>query len=217
MSFIQNAFGELGNPVDMLFRRPGSNKRVMSKQLILSSSVEVAFIDPVDGKEISLFQADSINKTKRFTEKKNFKPFGHTSNVVLTKDEGWDIRISGKKTDAILNAVIFAQEQSLTGSSNISPNYEGRIAGMKPQFQIRERVFYLPDSKGEPSAIEEYVYNDVVIVGFEESAEENAAPLTFNLLCFSPYREMIIIPQEVGTAIDSITNIIDGLLKQNKQ
>lgn len=221
MSFFENSFNELKSPLEMLLRRPGSDKRLMPKQLVLSSSVEFVFIDPTDNSELLLFQADSISKTKRFTEKKNFKPFGYSSNIVLTRDEGWDIRITGKKTDAILNAIIYSQEESLTGASNISPNFNNQaypFAGLKPHFQIRERVLYLPDSKGTATAIEEYVYKNVSIVGFEESIEENASPITFNLLCYSAYRDIVLIPSEVETgALDTVSNIIDGLLKQNKQ
>jgi len=221
MSFIENSLGELGSPMDMLFRRPGSDKRTMPKQLVLSSSIEFVFIEPiigssgiVAGSELLLFQADSITKTKRFTEKKNFKPFGYSSNIVLTKDEGWDIRISGKKTDAILNSLIYWQEKFLNGDSNV---YVAGVSNIKPQFNIRERITYLPNSRGEPSAIEEYIYRDVSIIGYEESVEDNATPATFSLACFSSYRDCTETISEISPMVSSVANIIDDLLSRNKQ
>lgn len=217
MSFFENSINELGNPLDMLIRRPGGDKRLLPKRLVLSSSIEFVFIDPVDKKEILLFQADSINKTKRFTEKKNFKPFGHSHNIVLTRDDGWDIRITGKKTDTILNAVIYYQEDYLSGTSAISPGTSNKPVGLKPQFDIRERVSYLPNSKGEASIIEQYLYKDVSIVAFEESFESDAAPALFSITCFCARREIINAPEEVLEVSNSITNIINSMLKFNKQ
>lgn len=223
MSFIQNATNELGSPIDLLFQRPGSDKRVMPKQLVLSSSVFFTFVDPVSLEEIQLLQADSISKTKKFSERKNFKPFGHSTNVVLIDDNGWDIRITGKKTDSILSYLIYLQELSLNGNSNISPTFNtsdngAQVAGMKFELQIKEQINYLPNSKGVPSAIEEYLYTDVTIIGYEEQIEGNNGTVSFTLSCYAGNRIVITNPTELNSPLnDIVTNIMNDLLSRNKQ
>jgi hypothetical protein len=222
MSFIQSSVNELGSPAELLFRRPGSDKRIMPKQQVLSSSVYFVFVDPVSKEEVSIFEAESINKTKIFNERKSFKPFGYSSNILLVDDKGWEIRISGKKTDAILSYLIYLQEKSLNGASNIAPNFNANangaeIAGMKPELQIKEIISYLPNSKGEPTATEEYIYTDVTLFAYSESIEGDNSPIGFDLSCYAANRELISIPFEVEKVGNIVTNIINDLLNRNKQ
>lgn len=220
--FIQNSLGELGNPVDMLFQRPGSDKRVMPKQQILSSSVFFVFVDPISGEELSLLEAESISKVKRFSERKNFKPFGYSANVMLIDDKGWELRVTGKKTDAILSYLIYLQEKSLNGESNIAPNFKaGRngseIAGMKPELRIKETITYLPDSKGVASATEEYIYTDVTIFAYSETIDGDNSPISFDLSCYAANRELVVVPRDVEQISETVSNIINDMLKRNKQ
>lgn len=222
MSFIQSSINELGSPAELLFRRPGSDKRIMPKQQVLSSGVYFVFVDPVTKEEISILEAESINKTKAFSERKNFKPFGYSSNILLVDDKGWEIRIIGKKTDAILSYLIYLQEKSLNGASNIAPNFNSNtngaeIAGMKPELQIKEIISYLPNSKGEPTATEEYIYTDVTIFAYSESIEGDNNPISYDLSCYAANRELISVPFEVEKVDNIVTNIINDLLKRNKQ
>ena len=217
MSSLPSIQGLFGNTVDALTARRNGN--ITPKRLVLSSECYISFISPKLGNaDLDLVQIDSISKTKRFIEKRNFKPFGHEDNVVLIDDAGWDIRISAKKTDRNLNKFIYLQELYLRG-------YEG-ISKIRPLIEIKEKFLYNISQDGTVGIEEEYVYKDVSIVGFDEEIAGNAGEIRYNIQMFSPRRiisnETSVIPFRQNTSFptistDSFSKIINDLLDFNYQ
>jgi hypothetical protein len=231
-SFIQGLFSP-GNTVDPLVARmagQGSSPDgpIIPKRVLLSSECYILFESPLDYQNLDLVQVDSITKTKRFIEKKNFKPFGHEDNIVLIDDAGWDIRVSARKTDANLSKFIYLQELYLRRNNGISK--------MKPMFEIREKFLYGVHTQGKdirPDITEIYVYKDVSIVGFDEEIAGNASEIRYNLQMFSPRRfrptpaeegEFSFLTNSPNFVItsanapkDRVSNIIDELLAKNLQ
>lgn len=217
MSSLPSIQGLFGNTVDALTARRNGN--ITPKRLVLSSECYISFLSPgVDSKDLDLVQIDSISKTKRFIEKKNFKPFGHEDNVVLIDDAGWDIRVSAKKTDRNLNKFIYLQELYLRG-------YDG-INKIRPFIEIKEKFLYNVSQDGTVGTEEEYTYKDVSIIGFDEEIAGNAGEIRYNIQLFSPRRiisnETNIIPFGQNTnfptiSTDSFSKIINELLDSNYQ
>lgn len=225
-SFIQGLFSP-GNTVDPLVTRMAGTKYgrpdglIIPKKILLSSECYITFLSTVPKNEaFDLVQIDNITKTKRFIEKKNFKPFGHEDNVVLIDDAGWDIRISARKTDANLSKFIYLQEQYLRKNEGISK--------MKPMFEVREVFLYGISTEGrqiKEQLYEEYIYKNVSIIGFDEDIAGNAGEIRYNIQMFSTNRTRTTGPVGVGTqgsvttdaTKDRVSNIIDDLLAKNLQ
>jgi hypothetical protein len=216
MSSLPSIQGLFGNTVDALTAR--RNGKIVPKRLVLSSECYISFLEPGEkGNDLDLVQIDSISKTKRFIEKKNFKPYGHQDNIVLIDDAGWDIRISAKKTDRNLSKFIYLQELYLREFNNINK--------MKPLIEIKEKFLYNISQDGLVGLEEEYIYKDVSIVGFDEEIAGNAGEIRYNIQMFSPRRtitnETNIVPGKNASSpvisTDSFSKIINDLLDFNIQ
>lgn len=232
MSFIGDAFGKLGNTGlgDLLFTRPGSSERIMPRQVVLSSKCFITF--KIDGNKEYVAEFEQFTKTKRISEKKNFKPYGFTQNISLINDNGWELSFSGKKTDQKLGELIALQELLLTGD-----NYSGfgdtlKANGVKLTFDVQELVTYKPDDKGVPGLLEVYSYKNCSLLSYSEDTPSDSQPVSFNMTFFCPRRELFfndakgVSPlasnrdktiYDTGDISANITNMIDGILQGNKQ
>jgi hypothetical protein len=232
MSFIGDSFGKLSKTGlgDLLFTRPGSNERIMPSQVVLSSKCFITF--KLNGEKEYVAEFDQFTKTKRLTEKKNFKPYGFTRNISLIKDEGWDLAFSGKKTNPKMGALISLQEYLLNGETYSGFGDPVQANGVKLTFDIEEIITYRPDDKGVPSLVEIYTYKDSSIVAYSEETPADNQMATFNISFFCGKRELLFndakgvsplkanidkTSAESGYISKNITNMIDDILQQNKQ
>lgn len=223
MSFAGDAFGKLSKTGlgDLLFTRPGSSERIMPRQVVLSSKCFISF--KVDQSEEYIAEFDQFTKTKRISEKKNFKPYGFTQNISLINDNGWELSFSGKKTDPKLGAIIQLQEYLLVGNNYSGYGDPWKASAGKLTFDIEEMVTYLPDDKGEPTVMEIFTYKDCTLLSFNEDTTSDAQPVTFSMTFFCPKRGLKSKENmgddniySTGNFSADIYNMIDKVLKNNK-
>lgn len=232
MSFIGDSFGKLSKTGlgDLLFSRPGSNERIMPAQVVLSSKCFITF--KLNGEKEYVAEFDQFTKTKKVSEKKNFKPYGFTRNISLLVDNGWELTFSGKKIDSKLGALVSLQELLLNGQTYSGFGDVLYANGAKLTFDIEEIITYKPDDKGIPSLVEIYTYKDSSIISYSEETPSDNQPVTFNISFFCGKRELLfndakgVSPLtsnidktsiESGLIGKNITNMIDDILQQNKQ
>lgn len=220
MSFFENSISELQKTgLDLLLSRPGS-VGIMPSQVVLSSQCFVSFF--VDSKEY-IAEFDQFSKTKIITEKKNFKPYGYMHNISLINDQGWELSLTGKKTDQKLGLIISLQDYLLSGNTNSGFGDKYKASAAKLTFNIEEIVTYKSDPTGQPLMVEYYTYKNCSLTSFNEDTPSDNQPVTFSMKFFCPqrgYRNTLsgsddaVTPEKLG---DSISNMINGILKSNKQ
>jgi hypothetical protein len=231
MSFIGDSFSKLNKTGigDLLFTRPGSSERIMPRQVVLSSKCFIRF--RLEGIEQYVAEFDQFNKSKRISEKKNFKPYGFTRNISLINDDGWDLSFAGKKTDDKLSALIALQEMLLSGQT---PSGFGAITeanGVKLTFDIEELITYLPDDKGQPQLTELFYYRDCSLLSYSEEVSSDNQPISFAMSFFCPRRDKLIGNSKAVSPLanntnqdvfgynfgEQVYNMIDDILQKNKQ
>lgn len=227
MSFIGDSFGKLSKTGlgDLLFSRPGSNERIMPRQVVLSSKCFVTF--KIDETNEYMAEFDQFSKTKRISEKKNFKPYGFTQNISLINDNGWELTFSGKKTDPKLGSIVQLQEYLLLGNNYSGYGDQWKASAVKLSFDIQEMITYLPDEKGQPTAIEVYTYKDCSLISYSEETPSDNQVATFNMALFCPRRALRTTKDANENVADNayadgnfsaqVYNMIDKILKNNKQ
>lgn len=224
MSFAEDSFKELNNTGlgDLLLNRPGTNKRGMPSHVILSSQCTIIMKFSSDNieQQIELAEFDQFNKSKRISEKKNFKPYGFTKNISLINDDGWDLSFSGKKTSRNLSYFIFRQEEMLAGAKYGVDGNKSVANGGKILLEVIEIIKYKPDSKGSELYTETYAYKNCSLVSYSEENPSDNQPLTFNLTLFCQSRDLLekqemkefFSPEE-----STISNMInEAILKNTK-
>jgi hypothetical protein len=194
---------------------------------ILSSQYELEFFIGNSDQPISIFEIDNITKTLVSTEKKSFRPYGYTHNMKLMRYEGWDIKISGKKTNPALNYLIQNVYNLTTAPQDYSPNITvAKSQLVTPLFRMRETINQYPDESYNPRIREIYEYKNIIITGYDEEVPDDNMPLTYTLSLFARSRELAI-PQ--GTQLgdyskknrpqsidDQISKLVFDLTVKNK-
>lgn len=217
MSGFSSFLGGLATGLDALLNRPGSYPSANPSKSILSSNVTLNFVGS-DGSIIPIAEFDEMNKTKALEEKKRFKPFGSTKTISLLKDNGWDITLTGQKTDGLLDRVIYIQEKLLNGTGMSSvPNIINTFGineaiATRPLFEIMELV------RDNNKQYHTYTYRDVSIIGYSENNPGDMNPITYNLTLFSPGRDFTIAGNDdVGDDAEAnISDIITDMIDRNK-
>jgi hypothetical protein len=219
--------------LDVLLKRPGADgsSSIMPRQLVLSSQCFLTFRvtnfgeDGGDKKEVEyIAQFDQFTKTKIITEKKNFKPFGHLHNMSLIDDQGWELTLTGKKTDSKLGSIISLQESLLIGNNNSGYGIPHRASKIKLAFDIEEKITYKPDSSGAPLREEIYTYKNCSLTSYtEDTPSDNQAP-TFTMKLFCPVRGLKMsdtgYDEDVYMTMDfgaQVRKMIDDVIKRNNQ
>jgi hypothetical protein len=161
----------------------------------LSSQYHLKFFIGNSNESIDLFEIDNITKTLVSTEKKNFRPYGFTHNIKLMRYEGWDIKITGKKTNPALNYLIQKVYDITSGADEFSPNMANSPI-ITPLFRMRETIEAYPDEDYVPRILERYEYTDIVITGYDEEVPDDNMPLTFSLELFAKSRKTMKVSGE---------------------
>jgi hypothetical protein len=154
------------------------------KSILLSSQVSIQFI--INDKLFYLFDIDSISKTLNVNEKKKFKPFGYTHPITLTNIAGWDIRIAGKKADdGVLEEFIETIIELNNNNQNIYPK-NSQPYGANPTINLVESILRY---NGESEVMEEYIYKDLVLTGYDIETPEDDSPITYTMSFYAPRRQ----------------------------
>lgn len=223
MSFFENSIQQINQTgLDVLISRPGSYRRIMPGQLVLSSQCFLSF--KINEKEEYIAEFDQFTKTKIITEKKNFKPYGHMHNMSLINDQGWELSLTGKKTDPKLGSIIALQEYLTSGDNNSGSGDKYKASSVKLTFDIVERVTYKPDPTGRPTIEEIYKYKDCSLASYSEDTPSDNQPVTFNMKLFCPKRFFTRSDLNYGDNIYTsaafnaeVYNMIDRALSNNSQ
>ena len=158
-----------------------SSIREVPNQILLSS--QCIYTLQIGDKYFNLFDIDSVSKTLRIDQKKTFKPYGHTHPISLTNHAGWDIRITGKKAnDGILEQFIDSIAQLNNDPEVIYPK-SSKPHGANPTIDLIEQVLVNYDN-----VMEEYIYRELVLTGFDEEVPEDNSPITYTLSFFAKKR-----------------------------
>lgn len=226
MSLFGDSLKQIGTGLgDAILNRPWSdvNKGLIPSHLILSSQCSILMkFSTSDGiqQQEELAEFDQFNKSKRISEKKNFKPYGFTKNISLINDEGWDLSFSGKKTSYNLSYFIFRQEEILGGTKYGVDGDKEAANGGKITFDIIETIKYKIDSKGSALLTETYIYKNCSLVLYSEETPSDNQPLTFSLTLFCQSRELLE-KEQIKKVFDNeestISNMIgEAILKNTK-
>ncbi len=176
--------------LDVLLNRPGSGPSALPKKSILSSNVTLSFIDVENSKEFYVAEFEELQKNKLFKEKKRFKPFGSMKSILLKEDAGWELTLTGEKTDGTLDRFIYIQEMYLRGKGVSSlPNIEStfnneQIIASNLSFKVYEKA------RDNNKNLAVYVYGDVSIISYSENIPKDNEPVTYTLSLFAPYRSL---------------------------
>lgn len=214
--------GGLGNSIgtglDLLLNRPGSNATAIPKKLLLSSKVSIT-IRGMNGEALDVAQWDQMRKQKLVEEKKRFKPYGSLKTISLSKDSGWELSVSGLKTDGQLDRLIHMQEKMLNGvgissipSESNTFNSNG-VIGIKPLFEVSEII---SENDGGYTI---FIYEDVSIIGYDETVPADNSPIEYSMTLFSPSRKIIETSYSTDNSITEtvLDKIITDLVNRNKQ
>lgn len=224
---MANFFESVGKSSGLGFLFKGPDDQPLPATPVLSSQYKLQFFIGSSKEPIHLFDIDNITKTMISTEKKNFRPYGFTHKINLMRYEGWDIKITGKKTNPALNYLIQNVYELASASPSISPNtrvWQNTQPILQASFKLRETISQYPDESYSPRIKEVYEYNDCVITGYDEEVSDDNMPLTFTLSLFAKSRQYVspngtppgdysgknrsgIIDKQIGEMIEKITNI----------
>lgn len=213
--------GGLGNTIgtglDLLMNRPGGSASAVPDKLILSSQVKL-ILTGIESEPITVAQWDQMRKQKLFDEKKRFKPFGSMKSISLGTDNGWELTLSGQKTDGKLESLIYIYEKMLNGTGisslpEISTFNSSNSINTKPLFEVTE---FVKESNGKYSI---YIYKEVSIIGYDENIPSDNNPIEYSLTLFSPFRDKTSSGSddndtELETVLDKMIN---DLVNRNKQ
>lgn len=222
-SFIRSSgIGSIQSGLDFLFD-PKKQKKYIPETPILSAQYGLEFFIGNSTEPISIFQIDNITKTLVATEKKSFRPYGYTHNMKLMRYEGWDIKISGKKTNPALNYLIQNVYNLTTAPQDYSPNITASKSQLvTPLFRMRETINQYPNESYNPRIREIYEYKNVIITGYDEEVPDDNMPLTYTLSLFARSRELAIPvgdyneknrPESID---DQISKLVSDLTVKNK-
>lgn len=157
---------------------------------VLSSQYKLEFFIGDSDEPIHLFDIDNITKTLVTSQKKSFRPYGFSHKINLMNYEGWDIKITGKKTNPALNYLVQKVYELSAYPSAASPNLlNGPI--VTPLFTMTEIIEQYPDENYMPRIQEMYVYSNMVITGYDEEVPDDNMPLTFTLSLFARSRRSL--------------------------
>jgi len=208
--------GGAATGLDLLVNRPGSSPSAVPKKSILSSRVTLILSSDV-GDEIDAAEFDQMSKTKILSEKKKFRPFGSMNTTNLVKDGGWELTLSGEKTDGNLDRLIYAYEKYLSGTGISSiPSVEASLGGEGVigntlLLNIKE---FVNDNDGVTIT---YIYKDVTITSYQEDTPNDDSPITYTMNLFCPYRESVESSTVDSDKLETVlTNIISDILSRNK-
>lgn len=219
MGGVGNAIGSaVGTGLDVLLNRPGASAGAIPKKLLLSSKISIS-IRGMNGESLEVAQWDQMRKQKILEEKKRFKPYGSMKTISLSKDLGWELNVSGLKTDGQLDRLIHMQEKMLNGTGisslpgNANTFNSNGIIGIKPLFEVSEII---SENDGGYTI---FIYEDVSIIGFDETVPADNSPIEYSLTLFSPTRKMVETSYSNDNTITEtvLDKIINDLVNRNKQ
>lgn len=186
---LENSSGAASVKSAFDFWNGNIEKQFLPAPPVLSGQYELEFYIGDSTTPIHLFDIDSITKTLITNEKKSFRPFGFTHTIKLINHQGWDIKITGKKTNPALNYLIQKVYQLASYPMSIGPTDQANPKILMPKFHMLETINQYPsEKKNEYRIKEQYVYNDIVITGYDEEVQDDNMPLTFTLSMFAQTR-----------------------------
>lgn len=194
-----------------------SPSRKLPKELVLSSQYTLTFLIGQD--YYNLFDVDSISKTLKVEQKKAFRPYGFSHQLVLNNHLGWDIRISGKKSSDGLVDGLVQQITELNNNPNASYPRIDKPYGANPTISLIEEVsnFEVVDGKQKNVVTESYRYNELVLMGFDQEIPDDNSPITYTLSFFAKSR--IVSPgtvKEIGESkLDAVLNSVKESINNN--
>lgn len=194
-----------------------SPSRKLPKELILSSQYTLTFLIGED--YYNLFDIDSISKTLKVEQKKAFRPYGFSHQLVLNNHLGWDIRISGKKSNDGLVDGLVQQITELNNNPNAFYPRSNKPYGANPTISLIEEVsnFNVVDGKQKNVVVESYKYNELILTGFDQEVPEDNSPITYSLSFFARSRVISLgTVKEIGESkIDAVLFSVRGAINNN--
>ena len=155
---------------------------------VLSGQYELDFYIGDETEPIHLFDIDNITKTLVTNEKKSFRPYGFARTIKLIHHQGWDIKITGKKTNPALNYLVQKVYQFSSYPLSIGPTDHVGTPIIIPEFRMLETIHQYPDESYKYRIEEQYAYNNIIITGYDEEVSDDNMPLTFTLSMFAQTR-----------------------------
>lgn len=194
-----------------------SPSRKLPKELVLSSQYTLTF--QIGEKYYNLFDIDSISKTLKVEQKKAFRPYGFSHQLMLNNHLGWDIRISGKKSSDGLVDGLVQQITELNNNPNAFYPRSDKPYGANPTISLIEEVsnFQVINGKQTNVVVESYKYNELILTGFDQEAPEDNSPITYSLSFFARSRVISLgTVKEIGESkIDAVLNSVRGAINNN--
>lgn len=176
------------------------------RELLLSSQCVYTF--KIGDEYFNLLDLDNVSKTLKVNEKKNFKPYGYSHPIVLTSHSGWDIRMTGKKSnDGILEQLIDSISELNNNAENIYPK-NSKPYGTNPTIELIEQVY-----GDNYNVIEGYVYKELVLTAFDQEVPDDNSPVTFTLSFFAKKR--INLRNGNSLAYLDVENAVKDSIKDN--
>ena len=144
----------------------------MSKARVQGSSAIIKVKDPFLGFDISIGELDSFSAKSTSSIIKS-RPIGHSIETPQFKYGGYDLSFKGGKVDWQLARVMHSQDTlALT-------------IGVVPIFKIEQKINHFDGTE------EIYVYNNVMVFGYDLSADGANSDITESVSAFAPDRSSL--------------------------
>jgi hypothetical protein len=162
--------------------------------------------------EIIIGDIDNFTATKVWEVIKDFKPYGSKYQKKIVEDRGWDISFDSSKIDASMSYLVYLYDSIMFGENfdqkNDPLSSDLRNLYNRPLFMIRQTINHYDGTQ------EIYEFNQVNLLGFEQSISENNSAIKESMTAFAPIR-VAIAPNDITKLNGRISNIIRSMNDYN--